>query len=109
MDKLIFHLSLTHLSPSDLALAGEFGTELLQSNEELRGQLERQRQEAGRRIEGLEQERSHLRRQLEDAEDMWQVELALLEQLEQVCLDYALTALSSCESQGIFAVPAFCP
>ena len=37
----------------DLVLAGEFGRELLQTNDELRAALERQRQESARRIEVL--------------------------------------------------------
>ena len=37
----------------DLALAGEFGRELLQTNDELRAALERQRQDSARRIEVL--------------------------------------------------------
>ena len=35
----------------DLALAGEFGRELLQTNDELRTAIERHRQESARRIE----------------------------------------------------------
>ena len=37
----------------DLALAGEFGRELLQTNDELRTAIERHRQESARRIEVL--------------------------------------------------------
>ena len=57
----------------DLALAGELGTELLHTNDQLRDQLERQGQEAARRVEALEQEKHQLRRQLEALEDSWQV------------------------------------
>merc|ERR1719394_367382 len=67
----------------DLALAGEFGRELLQTNDELRSAIERHRQESARRIEGLEQERHSRRRQLEDLEDSWQVRVSELQSEER--------------------------
>ena len=42
----------------DLALAGEFGRELLQTNDELRAALERHRQESARRIEVIGEDKN---------------------------------------------------
>merc|ERR1719500_2319578 len=85
----------------DLVLAGEFGRELLQTNDELRAALERHRQESARRIEGLEQERHSLRRQLEDLEDSWQARVSELQSEERRLRESLDTATSRAQERSL--------